>query len=189
MLHYGFSNIVIGFIIWFPVVYVGMALVEYVAHRWFMHKKNFLTKREFENHTVQHHGHRLMEPMFPYIDLPVRYHLIFGIPGWGGFLIGFLSGGPYALGGLIATLTMFFFHSYFYSKVHRAQHDLEENWTQRLPWFAELKRHHLDHHIRPSRNFAVVFLWTDKLFGTHWRSVDVPNISAAQAAISEAKIS
>lgn len=172
MLHYSISNVVVGFIIWFPVVYLAMAVVEYVAHRWFMHRRTFLTKTEFEHHTVQHHGHRINEPMFPYIDLPIRYHLIYGSPGWGGFLIGFLCGGPYALGGLVATLAMFAFHSYFYSKVHRAQHDLEENWTQLLPWFAELKRHHLDHHIQPSRNFAVVFLWTDRLFGTHWRSSD-----------------
>ena len=67
---------------------------------------------------------------------------------------------------------MFTFHSYVWSKLHRAQHDLEDNWTFRLPWFAELKRHYLDHHIRPSRNFAAMFLWTDHLFGTYWRSAD-----------------
>ena len=90
---------------------------------------------------------------------------------WAGLSsISVLCGRPYALGGLIATLTMFTFHSYVWSKLHRAQHDLEDNWTCRLPWFAELKRHHLDHHIRPSRNFAALFLWTDRLFGTYWRS-------------------
>ena len=171
-MHYEPANIIIGFVIWTPVIYVGLAIAEYVAHRWFMHRKTALTRAEFQRHAVQHHGKRINEPLYPYIDLPVRYHLVFGSPGWCGFLIGFLCGAPYALGGMLATLSFFTLHSYFYSKVHRAQHDLEVNWTTKLPWFAEMKTHHLDHHKRPSRNFAVVFLWTDRLFGTHWRSVD-----------------
>ena len=158
--------------IWLPVIYVGLALLEYVAHRWFMHRRNSLTRTEFQRHAVQHHGKRVNQPLYPYIDLPVRYHLLYGSPGWGGFLVGFLLGAPYALGGLLATLLMFVLHAYFYTKLHRAQHDLEDNWTTKMSWFEEMKRHHLDHHKRPSRNFAVVFLWTDKLFGTHWRSVD-----------------
>ena len=158
MLHYNLSNVVIGFIIWLPVVYLGVAIAEYVAHRWVMHRNTMLTKAEFEKHAVQHHARRVMEPRYPYVDLALHCHLIYGVPAWGGFLISFLCGRPYALGGLIATLTMFTFHSYVWSKLHRAQHGLEENWTRHVPWFAELKRHHLDHHIRPSRNFAVVFL-------------------------------
>ena len=179
MLHYELSNIVIGFVIWLPVVYLGVALAEYVAHRWVMHRNTMLTKAEFEKHAVQHHARRVMEPRYPYVDLALHCHLIYGAPAWGGFLISFLCGRPYALGGLIATLTMFTFHSYVWSKLHRAQHDLEDNWTCRLPWFAELKRHHLDHHIRPSRNFAAMFLWTDRLFGTYWRSAEACAVAAA----------
>jgi hypothetical protein len=138
-LHYEPSNIVIGFVIWLPVVYVGVAIAEYVAHRWVMHRNTTLTKGEFEKHAVQHHGRRVMEPRYPYVDLALHCHLIYGAPAWGGFLIGFLCGRPYALGGLIATLTMFTFHSYVWSTLHRAQHDLEDNWTCRLPRFAELE--------------------------------------------------
>ena len=60
---------------------------------------------------------------------------------WAGLSsISVLCGRPYALGGLIATLRMFTFHSYVWSTLHRAQHVLADDSTCRLAWFAELER-------------------------------------------------
>lgn len=164
-------NLIVGFLVWLPLIYLFMALAEYIAHRWFMHKKTVLTSYEYKTHTVEHHGRKVNSPMYPYVDLSIRYHLLYGSPGIAAFLVGhFVFDRQYALGGLACLLSMFVFHSQVYSKIHRATHELERNWAEHLPYYERMKQHHLLHHRYPSKNFAVIFLWTDSLFGTKVRS-------------------
>lgn len=164
----------IGFCIYLVIDYFAMALVEYIGHRWFMHRPNAFNMAGYKTHHVEHHGKGLNEP-WPHIDLRLRDTLVFAVPflllsAVNGTVSGLLWGFYYPYGSIPALLLTLAVHHHVYTRIHRCEHELEHNWTERLPWFQEMKRHHLDHHRKPNRNFAVVFLWTDRLFGTYWRS-------------------
>lgn len=179
------NDFAIGFACWFVVLYPIMAVVEYVAHRWFMHRRSFINRFGFKAHAIEHHGHGLNDD-WPHVRLRMRDHLKFGSPAFSWFA---LSGvlylmhdwrGPfpsvvelprYAFGGLAALLAWSFIHTRLYSLIHRTHHDLDHNWTERLPGAVAMRRHHLIHHDQPRTNFSVVlgcpWFWVDRLFGTH----------------------
>lgn len=166
------SHIVIGFVAWLPLHCLGISVAEYIAHRWFMHKKTWINRKGYQWHHVEHHGMKINEPYFPYIDQHLFYYLAYGSPMIAFYVVRGLTGAGYAWGGLASLMLVFVVHARLYSLIHRCEHELESNWTERMPGFVAMKRHHLDHHLKPNRNFAVVFLWTDRLFGTYWRSND-----------------
>lgn len=142
------------------VLSIGIvAVIEYVAHRYFMHRPmldRLGLKGVFHNHAVVHHKHNRLDVN---VDLPVKTHFLWGAP-----LL--LLVGACDWMGAVVLASCFVLHAVTWTSLHRAIHDLEENWTRKVPWFSRWKRHHEVHHQHPSRNFGAVFIFTDYLFGT-----------------------
>lgn len=151
---------VVFFLLFCLLCPVLMALSEYFIHRYVMHKRFFKSKRLawiFEEHHIEHHKNHRYDIN---VDLPLHFHLIVSSP-FIAFLIYF-----YPLG-LIPFLITIIHHSIYWTKLHRAAHELEHNWTENLGNFNRMKEHHLYHHEAPSKNFGVVYPITDKIFRTN----------------------
>jgi sterol desaturase/sphingolipid hydroxylase (fatty acid hydroxylase superfamily) len=153
-------TILIETLIWSVWSVALMATGEYLTHKYPMHKR--LTKHPwfnwiFEDHVIAHHKDNRKDVN---IDLSISHHLSVAFPllAW----LAWLS--PI---GLITTLLVFAFHSYAWTKVHRGIHGVEENWVMKTSIYRRLRAHHLEHHDSPSRNFGVVFPFTDLIFGTY----------------------
>ena len=135
-----------------------MAFAEYLIHKHTMHKrKRWLPFWIFKHHAIDHHRDDRQDLN---IDLPVYMHLMIGSP---------LIVASYLLFGWVSTvplLATFFYHSYVWTHMHRAIHDLENHWITKTRYYKRAKKHHLDHHDKPTKNFGVVFLWTDYIFRT-----------------------
>lgn len=167
-------EIAVGFVVYFIALYPIMAIAEYVAHRWFMHRCSPINRFGYQAHLLEHHikGHN---DDWPHIRLRFRDHLLYGSPVIAWMLFRGVTGFAYAFGGLIALVLWFFIHVRVYSALHRTHHNLEHNWTEMIPGAEAMKVHHLGHHSHPNRNYSVVlgvpfgFAWVDRLFGTHWK--------------------
>ena len=145
--------------LWLAVWFMVMALGEYLIHRYTMHKKKWwLPEWVFHDHAIEHHH---LERNDINIDLPLHYHLTIGAPLL--LLASFISFSCFC-----SLLLVFMFHSYTWTKLHRGIHDLEDNWLKKTSYFKRAKKHHELHHERPGKNFGVVFLWTDRIFGTKY---------------------
>jgi len=151
-------EILVDFSTWLVFWYFVMAFAEYLIHKHTMHKrKRWLPYWVFKHHAIDHHkdGRHDLN-----IDLPIWMHLSIGSP---------LIAASYLIGGWVCTIPLlitFFYHSYIWTHMHRAIHDLEDHWITKTNYYKRAKKHHLDHHKRPATNFGVVFLWTDYIFGT-----------------------
>lgn len=149
----------IVFLVSLFISYLVMSIAEYVIHRYMMHRRFFKSKALswiFENHHISHHKH---EDYTHNIDLPLYYHLLIGFPV---FLILALYSWPAFLAFLIVCV----YHSLSWTHCHRAIHGLEHNWLEKTHYYQRRKIHHELHHQNPSKNFAVIFLGTDRIFGT-----------------------
>ena len=151
---------ILQFFLWLTIWMLVMALAEYSIHRWIMHRKRkWIPNWVFKEHSVEHHGKGRNDIN---IDLPMYLHLTVGSPlVLLSFYYGFLS--------FVTLMLVFMFHSYMWTKLHRAIHDLEDNWTKKIKYFYKFKLHHELHHKRTGKNFGVVFLFTDILFRTKLR--------------------
>ena len=134
-----------------------LAVAEYGVHRFLMHRPWPWRSRLYVRHHVMHHQNRRNDLQ---IDLPPWQMLVYSVPLWGPALLLDLSIGLTFMGCAVG-------YGYLWSKLHRAFHNLEVNWTVFLPWYydAAYKHHHL-HHVDPKCNFGTVFIFTDRLFGT-----------------------
>ena len=143
-------------LMWLFIWMITMAIIEYSIHRWTMHKKRWwLPKWIFHDHAIEHHH---LERNDINIDL-LYFHILVGSPLIiASYFISLIS--------LLTLLTVFMYHSYTWTKLHRGIHELENNWLMKTSYFKKAKHHHELHHERPGKNFGVVFLWTDLLFRT-----------------------
>ena len=158
---------VIWFLLWTPVV----ALVEYATHRWIMHMANRLldpTLRQFQTHQSHHEGSNEAD----LVDMPWKNALLLAAPFFLGLIAWGLLVGPLAsivIPGA-AFLLWTLVYTYLWTRIHRAIHDVENNWFRRMHIiFRFFRDHHLRHHIHPTTNYATVFPWTDYLFFTWHR--------------------
>ena len=152
----------ISFLAWLTVWTIVMALAEYLIHKHTMHRrKMWLPNWIWKDHAVEHHKNERNDMN---IDLPIWNHLIIGSP----LIVGaFFVGLPC----LLALLSVFVFHSYTWTKIHRGIHDLEKNWIMKCfpGYYKKAKEHHELHHRRPAKNFGVVYLFTDYIFRTKYK--------------------
>lgn len=140
-----------------------MALAERWLHKYVMHRRLFpkgFMDWVFEEHHIEHHKKNRYDIN---ISLPIWYHLILSSPV---IIVLYL----YSIPSLIAWLLVITYHSIFWTSLHKSTHDLQSNWTEKLPWYQSMRQHHLDHHTNPNKNFAVVFPITDTIFGTKFDS-------------------
>ena len=157
LINYGVSMFIVQLFMWLLIWMLVMAFAEYTIHRWTMHRKKWwLPNWIFNDHAIEHHHHERNDLN---IDLPIYNHLLIGSPL---IILSYFIGLPC----LIAVLSVFCFHSYTWTKIHRGIHDLEENWIMKTKYYEKAKDHHINHHHRPGKNFGVVFLFTDSVFGT-----------------------
>jgi hypothetical protein len=163
-----------------------VAVLEYIGHRYFMHRPlmdRFGLPNIFFNHAVLHHRGRRNDRN---VDLPVRTHFLWGFPFVGAI-------GYFDLTGAVVLSLCFVGHAVLWTRIHRAIHGLENNWTKRLWFYRAIERHHLEHHRRPGRNFGAVFFFTDHLFGTysrpeHTRTAETPDHEPVPPASQEATV-
>lgn len=134
--------------------------VEYVAHRWFMHRRGAM---RYQPHHVMHHcrGDNSDE----YMDFDVRTASVFYLAS--APLVGLLSFTltPWVWAPWTAFCAWWFFA---WKATHRLIHGDERYWWARVvvPYYPMVKRHHEGHHQRMTRNYGALFLWSDRLFGT-----------------------
>ena len=151
------------FVCWLIWSIVAMATAEYLLHKYTMHKRFFpkgVLDWVFEEHHIEHHKHDRYDVN---VDLPIYYHILISFP----LLLTLFLLKEYI--GLLAFCIVIIHHSLYWTKLHRASHDLEDNWTKYLPnikFYKIMRNHHLNHHRYPNRNYGVVYPWTDYVFST-----------------------
>ena len=134
-----------------------MPLAEYAIHRVLMHQPWPWRSQLYIRHHVMHHGNNRNDLN---IDLPPSKMLLYGLPLWAPALA------FDAVVGITLALCVMGY-GYLWSKLHRAFHNLEVNWTVLIPRYYEAAlNHHRAHHANPRCNLGTVFYWTDRLFGT-----------------------
>ncbi len=144
---------------WLSGSMIFIALAEYIGHRFLMHRPvldRIHLKKVFFNHAILHHKLNRTDLN---LDLPVRTSLLWGLP----FIVGAMLADR--VGGLVL-MAVVCSHAFLWTRLHRAIHDHETNWTQRLWLFESIKTHHLEHHRRPGKNFGAVFPLTDFVLRT-----------------------
>ena len=163
-------------LIWAPLV----ALLEYAAHRWIMHRVNRLLDPQLSQ-LQAHHRHHQGRNDDEFVDMPLKNCLLLTSPfialvaGWG------LLGGPLAsiVIAIAALLSWSFCYTYLWTRMHRAIHDNETNWFRRSgPVFRFFRNHHLKHHVHANVNYGTVFPWTDYVFFT-WHRPRVNRLARA----------
>ena len=155
-------DMIIRIAFWLVMAIVLTSFIEYLAHRFLMHRKPkilYWLYDVFQEHAVEHHAKGRTDLN---IDMPFKWYYTYGLV----FLIPF-----FALDwvGGICLFVVFRCHSYIWTKLHRAFHGLEDNWTKKTRIYQYLYEHHMNHHRKPNTNFNVVFLWVDALLGTKYR--------------------
>jgi sterol desaturase/sphingolipid hydroxylase (fatty acid hydroxylase superfamily) len=147
------------FALWLAWSVPALAVLEYLLHRYPMHRPGWpLARGVFRRHAVLHHRHARNDVN---LDTPAWWGLLLSAPLWGGLLLIGCPGGAAAVALAVAAYCL------LWTGVHRATHGLGSGWARRLPWYARWERHHLDHHAHPGSNFGAAFgPLTDAVFGT-----------------------
>jgi sterol desaturase/sphingolipid hydroxylase (fatty acid hydroxylase superfamily) len=159
-----------------PAFFLLCSLLEYLEHRFLLHRRTRAASFAFEIHTLEHHRFFTDESYHPddrrdfaFILFPPRlvagYMLLvvplFAAPAWlwlspnAGRLVG-------------ATAALFFFA---YEVIHLASH-LGERFPIRPRFLCALAEHHRVHHrteLMTAKNFNVVMPLFDRVFGTRAR--------------------
>lgn len=152
------------FLIWLPMV----ALLEYAAHRWIMHRANrWLDPKlgQLKAHGSHHQGSNDSE----LVDMPLLNCLLLSSPAFLALGVYCIAVGPISSVVIpaAALLTWCGIYTYLWTRIHRAIHGVERNWVVRLgPVFRFLRRHHLTHHHHATVNYGTVFPWMDYVFFT-----------------------
>ena len=137
-------------------VLVYGALVEYVGHRWLMHRPLLGRVYWYLDHAIEHHGkgrNDINISISPITALvvtsPVLCIALFC--GWQAIIVIPVASLAYAA---------------LWTCLHASYHDVGCQWIKGLPGYGRWRTHHLLHHTNPATNFGTVFIFTDRLFGT-----------------------
>lgn len=153
--------IVVRVLTWSAGSLLLVAVVEYLVHRHLMHHhRPFLDKLGlqivFHGHAIIHHRNGRNDSN---VTLPIYTHAVWAFPSIGVVAL-------FDPVGAAILAAAYLGHPLLWTKLHRAIHGLEDNWTKSL-WFYDLiAHHHWEHHRRPGKNFGALFIFTDYLFGT-----------------------
>lgn len=150
-------------LLWIGLFVLIMPWIEYVSHRWFMHRPTLGKKQSvYRKHHVEHH-HRGMNDN-QHIDMhmlqpenAVTSLLLVVAISWFGMI-------PAATWFVCLVL-----YGFAWTAIHRSSHDLSNNWLSRTWYGRKAIEHHLAHHERPYCNFGTVFWFTDWFLFTKGR--------------------
>lgn len=163
-----------------PATFMLANALEYVLHRYPMHRRNWFLERMFRRHTLQHHRYFTHTSMaitskrdLFFVMLPVQYGLVSVVLAGGVYLAlrAMMSPGAAALCGI--TLILYFG---FIDVIHLVFH-LPLKWFRRVPILRgkvvrALRLHHLVHHdprLMNKYNFNITLPLTDWIVGTTYR--------------------
>lgn len=151
-----------------PVTMLCFAVAEWAVHYIAMHRRLPLLGFIYRAHHIEHHANGLNTDW--HIDLTFRDYLI-TTPFLAVSCYRIYLGHAGGWSGAISIITMAVCHCYLWNSLHRNIHEIKgkQNWTRRLWFYPAFAKHHLDHHKRPFTNYGVVFLFTDRLFGTKYQ--------------------
>jgi hypothetical protein len=156
-----------------PATFLYANLVEYVGHRWPMHRPFPLLRLVYRRHAGQHHryfehdsmaleGPRdLRAVLFPPV-LVVFFFGVFGAPLWWVANVAFGANVAW----LVAATALGYFLNY---EILHLAHHATPAWQRRLPFLARLARRHRAHHdptLMTQRHFNITYPIGDWLFGT-----------------------
>ena len=138
-------------------VFVYGVLIEYVLHRWVMHKPYLGRLWYYTEHAVEHHGKgrndinvSLSPITVSLIASPVM--LLYFIYGYGVFVV---------------VVALSFLYAGLWTVLHNSFHDVKYTWVHKcFPFYSTLEKHHILHHKNPNTNFGTIFFFSDYLFGT-----------------------
>lgn len=132
-------------------------LAEYAAHRWLMHYPGLGKGSWWREHAIEHHGKGRNDVNIDINALSVSASVIPLL------IFAFFLGWAWVAFVLVASIC----YAALWSSLHESYHGISENWVTKLPFYSVWRKHHLLHHEQPKRNFGTVFIFTDRLFGTH----------------------
>jgi hypothetical protein len=163
-----------------PAAFLYANLVEYLGHRFAMHRPLPGLKLVYRRHAGQHHrfftdqamaheGQRdLRAVLFPPL-LVVFFFGGFALPAW---VVLAEAASPNVAWLMLATGIAYFLS---YEFLHLAYHQPPGHWMTRVPGVARLRwlhRHHHDPHVMATRNFNITWPIADWVFGTLERPRD-----------------
>ena len=160
-----------------PSTFLYANFVEYLAHRFPMHRKIRPLSLMFQGHTLEHHffftrtnmtfeSPRDFRPgLFP----PETLFFFFGLIAFPTGLLFWHLFSPNT--GLLfgATSVAYYLN---YEIFHFTYHTSEKNWISRTRFFKWMKKHHMWHHdigLMSRYNFNVTYPISDWVFGTIYR--------------------
>lgn len=157
-----------------PLTFLYANLVEYVGHRWVMHRRIPGLGLIYKRHAGQHHrfftdAHMALEGwrdcrvvLFPAV-LMVFFFGVFALPS--GLLLAWLAT-PNVAWLFVATALGYYLN---YELLHLAYHLPEDSALLRLPFVTRLRRLHHRHHdvtLMTHKNFNITYPIGDWLFRT-----------------------
>ena len=143
-------------------------VIEYIAHRWFMHADGHLPHpiyyRRWESHMLHHgFGWQWKKAVHHYVDDGVSpaWNVVGSAPVW--LLLGIYVSWSFAA----AFVLVAFLHGVCWTAVHHEFHWPRDQWWSRNYLFGFMRRNHELHHQYPESNYAALFPpFMDLLFGT-----------------------
>jgi hypothetical protein len=154
----------------FPAALLAMNLLEYLSHRYLMHRRTRVLPYAYYAHTVRHHAsfsRRHMPIASPrelwliiFSPLDVALFAACAVP-----LLALLAWvAPRNVAALAAAAA--FCHYLAYEWLHLLSHLPDGHWLARSQLFAGSRRRHALHHGAPGANLNITLPISDWLFGT-----------------------
>lgn len=148
--------------------YLFISFAEMSAHRWVMHESVSGLDSVFKQHTLHHAVYRkgvfsksLARPEAVFVNQVIcaESSITFCLPA---AILGYFVSPTFS----IVLILMSILHFFAYNQIHAAMHlGKKVGWLPDFVWRSMLK-HHFIHHCQPEKNFCVVALGADYLFGT-----------------------
>ncbi|WP_196140758.1 sterol desaturase family protein [Aliikangiella sp. G2MR2-5] len=160
-----------------PLTFIYANLVEYLVHRFPMHRPIRKLKLLFRRHARQHHRFFTEKAMqfdnandFAAVLFPpylIFFFLVFfAIPA--GLILAYLTTTNIAFLFAITAFAYFINYEIFHTIYHLA----DSHWIYKFPFMKSLRELHLHHHnqkLMSHFNFNITYPISDWLFGTYYR--------------------
>ena len=168
------SNIQLVDLMAFPLAFLLANFVEYLAHRYMLHRQSPLTKMAYTEHTLRHHfyfthdnivieNHQDMHRvLFPWFGILFFVGLI-GLPT--ALIMSKIAGTNFGL--ILWASEILYFLTY--ETVHMICHFKDDHWIFKLSILRKIKEHHRLHHnleLMGEKNFGIVGGLFDRFFNT-----------------------
>lgn len=147
---------------------VILSFMEWLLHRYVMHREHWISKISFRNHAYLHHRKFYQTFNKEEDELGRQFNLkmdllenfIFGLPIW---IVAYLTSPAFC--GIL--FTTFVAQQLTWNLAHVEMHNPTSRWVRWFPYFTFIEEYHWLHHKYPGKNYNVVFPLFDYIMGTH----------------------